>query len=99
VCCGGRLFIEKLPKHPGYGTAPAAEKTRVRKLLKPALARAMELKEKLKEKFEKEKEELEKLMEQEVMRCCCYCCCFSPRVLHCLCVYATSALPVRDRKA
>ena len=61
-----RLFIEKLPKHPEYGKAPASDKSRIKKLLKQALPRAMELKEKLKEKYEKEKLDLEKAIQSEV---------------------------------
>ena len=59
------LFIEKLPKHPEYAKAPATDKSRIKKLLKQALPRAMELKEKLKSKYEKEKEELEKVIQEE----------------------------------
>ena len=61
-----RLFIEKLPKHPEYGKAPASDKSRIKKLLKEALPRAMELKEKLKEKYKKEKLDLEKAIQSEV---------------------------------
>lgn len=61
-----RLFIEKLPKHPEYAKAPPTDKTRIKKLVKQVLPRAMELKEKLKEKYGKEKGELEKALQQEV---------------------------------
>ena len=47
--------MEKLPKHPGYSKAPATDRSRVKKLLKPAFERAMELKEKLRVKYEQEK--------------------------------------------
>ena len=53
-----RIFIEKLPKHPEYGKALPAEKARNKQLLKEALPRAMELKEKLRALYEEEKEAL-----------------------------------------
>lgn len=61
-----RLFIEKLPKHPEYPKAPATDKSRIKKLLKQAMPRAMELKEKLRERYDKEKEELEQTLKAEV---------------------------------
>ena len=51
-----RLYVEKLPKHPGYSKAPPADKSRVKKLIGPALDQALELKKKLKQKYEQEKE-------------------------------------------
>ena len=53
------LFVEKLPKHPEYSKALPADKTKIKKLLKVAFPRAMELKQKLKAQYEKEKEDLE----------------------------------------
>ena len=55
-----RLFIEKLPKHCEYAKASPPEKSKIKKLLKQALPRAMELKEKLKIRYQQEKEDLEK---------------------------------------
>ena len=49
------LFVEKLPKHPGYSKAPATDRSRVKKLLKSSFEKAMELKEKLKMKYEQER--------------------------------------------
>ena len=60
------LFIEKLPKHPEYSKASPVEKNKIKKLLKQALPRAMELKDKLKELYEKEKEDLERTIQLEV---------------------------------
>lgn len=60
------LFVEKLPKHPEYGKAAPPDKARIKKLLKEAFPRAMELKEKLKKRFEEEKEEYEKQLAEEV---------------------------------
>ena len=60
------LFVEKLPKHPGYSKVTPADKTRVNKLLNPAFERALELKKKLKEKFEQERDEHVTKMETEV---------------------------------
>ena len=54
------LFVEKLPKHPEYAKALPADRMKIKKLLKVAFPRAMELKEKLKLQYEKEKEELER---------------------------------------
>ena len=50
-----RLFVEKLPKHPGYSKASPADRSRIKKLLKPAFERAMELKEKLRVMYDQEK--------------------------------------------
>lgn len=61
-----RLFVEKLPKHPEYSKALPTDKARIKKLLKQAFPRAMELKDKLKVQFAREKEELEKVIEEEV---------------------------------
>ena len=60
------LFVDKLPKHPGYSKATPADKTRVNKLLNPAFERALELKKTLKEKFEQERDEHVTKMETEV---------------------------------
>ena len=62
-----RLFVEKLPKHPGWAKAPASDKSRVKKLLKPSFDRALELKNKMKEKYEEEKEEYCRQKETEVI--------------------------------
>ena len=66
-----RLFVEKLPKHPEYSKAVPTDKARIKKLLKQAFPRAMELKEKLKTQFEREKEELEEVIEEEVSGLVC----------------------------
>ena len=59
--------MEKLPKHPGYGKAPATDRARVKKLLKPAFERAMELKDKLRVKYEQEKKACLELQKKEEM--------------------------------
>ena len=61
-----RLFVEKLPKHPGFSKLTPVDKARVNKLLNPAFERALELKKKLKVKFEQERDEHVKKMESEV---------------------------------
>ena len=58
------MFVEKLPKHPEYVKALPADKTKMKKLLKVAFPRAMELKAKLKIQYEKEKEDLERKMSE-----------------------------------
>ena len=68
------LFVEKLPKHPEYSKALPADKVKIKKLLKVAFPRAMELKEKLKLQYEKEKEELERKVS--------WCCWFRESVCH-----------------
>ena len=61
-----RLFVEKIKKHPGYAKVSAADKARVKKLLKSAFDGAMELKDKLKEKYDEEKKEYVK-KQQEIV--------------------------------
>ena len=60
------LFIEKIPKHPEFPKAAPTDKARIKKLLKQAFPRAMELKDKLRAQFEKEKKELENAIAEEV---------------------------------
>ena len=64
----GRLFVEKIKKHPGYAKVSPADKARVKKLLKSAFDGAMELKDKLKEKYDEEKKEYIKKQKETVSR-------------------------------
>ena len=60
-----RLFVEKLPKHSGYNKAPVTDRSRIKKLLKPAFERAMDLKERLKIRYEEEKKMFLKQQRQQ----------------------------------
>ncbi len=71
IVCFSRLFVEKLPKHPGYSKASSSDRSRIKKLLKPAFERAMELKEKLRVAYDQEKVtyvQEKKIEEEEKMR-------------------------------
>ena len=58
-----------MPKHSGYAKAPATDRIRVKKLLKPAFERAMDLKEKLRVRYEEEKKMyLEQQKQDEIER-------------------------------
>lgn len=69
VCLLCSLFVEKLPRHPGYAKAPATDKARVKKLLNSSFERAMELKDKLKKQYEGDKRAREKEIKIAKVRC------------------------------
>lgn len=65
------LFVEKLPRHPGYKEAPANEVTNIRQKVKQVFPVAEEIKTKLKTKYkelEKKRQEEEKLKAEELAK-------------------------------
>lgn len=65
------LFVEKLPKHPDFKTAPAADLSEIRKKVKASFPVAEQLKAKLKDRYtaqEKKRQEVEKRLQEEMAR-------------------------------
>lgn len=65
------LFVEKLPKHPDFKTAPSTDVSAIRKKVKASFPVAEQLKSKLKEKYtaqENKRKEEEKRIQVEIER-------------------------------